>query len=674
MVAKGYDILLAWNGDDYDFFLLMSRVRHLNIKVDWRQWNLLDYMLVVKRTLSSIPDPAFKRSFALDSVGENILGIRKIKLSVPAGKMYRLLKTSTTRAELEVYNRRDVEIMLGVDKKREFLTLHSALCSICRTFPNRSSVFPNELADGILLRLAVQEGVHFPTRIQTSVEENKYEGAFVLEPVTGFHMDVQVPDFASLYPSIILSWNMSNETKIQDDEELTRDVLSNSALASATGVRFRTDVEGIIPKALKQLISKRNEYKERAKKLPVDSDEYRNVGHLSTAVKVATNSFYGLIGSEVSRYYDRDIARSVTLTGQYLVRETIKFFEGKGHEVVGADTDSTFVKCSMSLMNEYLEEINDQFIPRILSRVGCKDNYVRMDFDKGYKSLLITTKKRYAGKLALWKGRPAPDDMAPEVKGLEVQRSDETRYTQQLLKEFIDILLSPDVDPLDIDNRLIAEAKKFYTIAPPRELIEITKTVTKPPSEYRPMTTAARIAQQMIDNGREFFVGMKIPFIVVDHTPIIKAIHADEYVDKFDREYYWSKRILPPILRLVHARFPKYSFRDFENPMQEQFNFDDKPAKVKKMRSVKKVRKVVAPVKRIKKPPVFTIHIPDGATKPTISGIALLAKSMKGNCKIHVSVNMCDADAIIHTDTMVSRDCLKEISKMFNVAITPKPV
>jgi hypothetical protein len=68
-LAQDYDTLLAWNGNDYDFFVLKWRCKALDINVDWRLWNLLDYMLTVKKCLMSISDPTFKRSFALDNIG-----------------------------------------------------------------------------------------------------------------------------------------------------------------------------------------------------------------------------------------------------------------------------------------------------------------------------------------------------------------------------------------------------------------------------------------------------------------------------------------------------------------------------------------------------------------------------------------------------------------------------
>lgn len=1063
-IAKDYDVLLAWNGDDYDFFVLRARCKYHKLRIDWRLWNWLDHMRVVKKLLMSISDPAFKRSFALDKVGENVLGLRKLHTSVSGGNLHKLLGRKV--AELEAYNRRDVEIMLGIEQKREFLTLQFALCSLCRTFPNRGSTFPNELADGTLLRLAVQEGIHFPSRKRKEINEDyeKYEGAFVLDPKVGFHTSIQVPDFASLYPSIILSWNMSNETKINDGEDYPPNVSTDHAVATATGIRFRTDIEGIIPKALRQLISKRNEYKQRGKSLDLNSEEYRTVGHLSTAVKVVTNSFYGLLGNEGSRYHDRDIARSVTLTGQLLIREHIRYFERKGFETVAGDsitgsqtvvlrdaqqriiidkienvwpgciyskhgkeystldgwyalsanstwqpvkaiirhrtnkniweirnkhghvevtedhsfvvdnervtpqkvfeteyfetinappsrtwgcvdliselhdksfsypyknrhvirhfetlhnghitlkgwgstpqifrryykrnspelhallritagyitegsaslihettesrtlfsisnqesnwldnlrndlfvvapfahinkprwsegsgtyyirssaeiayffaalcgyksegkrlpsfiyelddidwnvfwttlnegdgsieydqysyssksaaltagisyclsqrsirhsihyreeknawkirtisdrfshrptktfcnirqsqnewvydlsientesfvggigrvhlhnTDSVFVNCSESQMNLMLRDLNDNFIPSLLERVGCRECAVRMDFDKGYKSLLIVTKKRYAGKLSLHKGRPAPEDLEPEIKGLEFQRSDNARYAQRLQLEYVNLLLNPDVNPDVIDMRLREDGQYFFQKDLELEEIVITKGVSKHPSEYKPMTTAAKVAQWLIDEGQEFFVGMKIPYVVIGHKPGISAIHADEFKGNLDRHYYWEKLILPPILRLIRARFPNYGFSDFKQPLQMQFDFANQATTSRKVskrvtakKIVKKAKKVTKKVRQVANP-TYNIKIPSHAGVPTIKGIAALAKSQPGKYKLDITVDLksLKAEVDIETEQCVTMDCLKQIKQMFpKVTITPEPL
>ena len=681
-IIKPYDTLLAWNGDGYDFVVLKERAKRAKIRINWRDWNLLDYMRVVKKLLMSVTDTTMKRSFALDAIGENVLGIRKIQLKVKYKHIATLLQGEENRRHLEEYNRHDVVIMTTLDQKREFLSLHYALCSFCRTFPGHPSIFPNELADGILLRLAVQEGKHFPTRKGWDVDDHKkkYEGAYVSDPVEGFHLDVQVPDFASLYPSIIISWNMSNETMIQENQPYPFGIESYLATATATGVKFRTDIEGIIPKALKQLIIKRKEYKVRADASPVGSEEWKSMNNLSTAVKVVTNSFYGLLGNDGSRYYARDIARSVTLTAQLLIREMIRYFGNKGYKTLYTDTDSVFVQCTIDQIKNELEYINKTYLPNLLNGFGCNICAAKLEFDKSFATLLLVTKKRYVGRLALSKGRPAPPDMEPEIKGIEVQRSDETRYGQRLLKEFIMMLIEKDCDPIQVERKLRIEGEKFYATTLTREELEITKSVSRKPEDYPSKPTAVKVAEQLIAEGEEFFIGMKIPYIVIEHDPYVKGIHADKYEGKYDKVYYWEHKILPPIQRLLDARFPKYPFKSFKNPNQMALDFFAEPEPCLTVRQPKvRIPKIMA--QTIKLPEEKKIRMPvakitvEGTNPDVIKGIARVAKVYPGKFKLKLDLKLGSGVTTIDTNDTISTEGLKEIEKLFPaVQIVPKPI
>lgn len=673
---EDYDTLLAWNGDNYDFFVLRARCKRHSIRVDWRNWCWLDHLKVVKKVLMSISDPDFKRSFALDAIGKAVLGIPKIKLSVHPGKMKLLLGKRV--AELEEYNRRDVEIMLQIEQRKEYLALHYMVCSMCRTFPNGGSIYPNELADGILMRLAIQEHRHFPSRIlggERDDKKKKYEGAFVMEPVVGFHEDVQVPDFASLYPSIILSWNMSNETILKDGVEYP-DFNGDFATATATGTAFRTDIEGIIPKALRRLITKRGEYKARAKQYEVGSEDHKAMTNLSTAVKVVTNSFYGLIGNEGSRFYDIDIARSVTLTAQLLIRQVIQHFEHKGYQTVYGDTDSVFVKCSVQEMKDEIEFINTELIPQLLLNVGCKDVEVKLDYDKGFATLLLITKKRYVGRLALSKGRQVSSDIEPEIKGLETQRSDQVKYGQDLLRLFMKLFIISNTDPSIIDQMLRDESDKFFTKDLSIDEIEIMESVKRNPEAYQVKSPPVKVAQQMIAEGQEFFPGMKIPYVVMEHKPNIRAIHTSKYEGHCDRTYYWEKRILPPIMRLLTVRFPDYPFNSFTNPGQGILDFGDSKPK-------RKVRKPTMAKRTIRKPstqrkvrvPNATITIPVTERDELIRIIANLLQLHPGNMPVVLVIQTDDADVRIKTQEKINTDGLLELHKRFPaLTVSPLPI
>lgn len=645
-VAQDYDTLLAWNGDNYDFFVLKERCRYLDLRVGWSRWNLLDYLGVTKKLLSSVTDPLLKRSFALDAIGENVLGLRKVKTSVGSGKLHELL--GRRAAELEAYNRRDVEIMIALEEKRSFLALHYALCSIARTFPTRNSLYPSELADGVLLRMGITDGVHFATRRRYSESDDDsktYEGAYVMSPQLGFHGEVQVADFASLYPSIMISWNISHETKIKETGRYPSRVIKTAAISTATGVRFRTDIEGLIPRALRILLTKRKEYSSQLKSLEVGSEAYKSANNLSTAVKVVANTFYGLIGAQSSRYYDVDLARSVTLTGQYLIRQVIEYFRAQGYSTVASDTDSVFVAVSSATMAIQLDEINRVLLPKVLEEQGCPVSTVKLDSDKSFHSLLIVTKKRYAGVLATQKGKPAPPGTL-EIKGLETQRSNEIRYGQRLQKEALIRLLDPSSTAPDIEQWLSAHGNRFFEDDIPVEDIEILEGVSKHPSEYTTKSAPVLVAEWLIAQGEEFFAGMKIPYVVIEHEPQLKAIHTSQYRGHFDRIYYWQKRILPPVLRLLESRFSDYTFKDFSNPRQLDFRWTMRTRKVR-------LPKAAAPERKLAR-----LIIPGHCTTAReMKTIRKLIDVYPGeyNLEIHVEINQYDTVEISTKQTINAR-------------------
>lgn len=677
LVAKKYDTLLAWNGNDYDFFVLKARCEILDIDIDWYKWNLLDYMLTVKKCLMSISDPKFKRSFALDNIGQNVLGIKKLEVSVPKTEMDRLIKSGHIE-ELKSYNDRDVEIMTELELKREFLMLHQIVCSICRKFPDKNSLFPNSLMDGVMLRLAVEEGRHFKSRYSSveggNDEEIRFPGAYVMEAALGYHENVQVIDFASLYPSILISWNISPDTKVHP--YTPKDIVDNhSCYAAASGVRFRTDREGLLPLALRKLIEQRKLYAKKQKEAVVGTEEWKRYGHESTALKVVANSMYGLLGSPYSRYYDTDLAKSVTLTGQFLIKEVIKYVETSGFQVIASDTDSSFIKASQDQTREIVKRINSELVPRLLNEARCQTLAVKMDYDKGYSHLLIQAKKKYAGRLSLHKGNPAPPDMEPDIKGLEFQRSDQIKYAQRMQMHFVKLLLEPNAKASDIEKEIRKWADDFFTGNINREDIEITQAVSKRPEEYPAPTPAVRVAAQMIRDGKEFAVGMKIPYVIISsHKDVATAIHADDYAGNFDRKYYWTKKIVPLVDRLVRVRFQDYNFTELDtlvnSPNQYTLSFDEDCMKTRKPKLPNTTSSNIKLRKSKHKLVRFIINDKDkvNVSDPTaiIKGVSKLVKASEpGNFRVKVVIVIKGAEATIGTDHLITQTCIDEVKQMF---------
>ena len=431
--------------------------------------------------------------------------------------------------------------------------------------------------------------------------------------------------------------------------------------------------------ALRQLIEKRKEYSKKQKEATVGTEEWKRYGHESTALKVVANSMYGLLGSPYSRYYDTDLAKSVTLTGQYLIKEVIAFAQSLGYVTVFGDTDSAAIKATQEQTKEIVKRVNSELIPRLLNEARCRAIAVKMDYDKGYSRLLIQAKKKYAGQLSLYKGNPAPPDMEPDIKGLEFQRSDQIKYAQRMQMAFVKLLLDPNVQVKDIETEIRKYAYEFFTGDIKREDIEITQAVTKKPEEYPNPTPAVRVAAQMLRDGRDFAVGMKVPYIIASsQKDVVTAIHADDYQGNFDRKYYWTKKVIPLVERLVRVRFQDCYFDQLDtlikNPNQGTLEFDSMPMKIRQPKLPDapqpgiKVRKAKFKTVRF----VFDDHNVMYTTpkEQVIKAVSKLVKAAKpGNIKLSVVVVTKGAEVTISTDHMISQECIDEVRKMFKSCV-----
>lgn len=196
--------------------------------------------------------------------------------------------------------------------------------------------------------------------------------------------DVHVCDFASLYPSIIITWNISPETKVAEKTEHT-------AETPLTGHFYDQRTPGILPYAVNELLRLRKEWQAKEKSLPPNTPEWYDAHRKSTAYKIAANSFYGVVGSPMSRFFERDVAESVTQSGAWLIKNVISDAEKRGMGVLAGDTDSSFVYGTTrgEFSNFIFEYCNKDLIPRLLKSCGCKENRIKLDYDKAFERLFV---------------------------------------------------------------------------------------------------------------------------------------------------------------------------------------------------------------------------------------------------------------------------------------------
>ena len=167
-----------------------------------------------------------------------------------------------------------------------------------------------------------------------SAKDDRYEGAYVKEPQTGMHKWVMSFDLNSLYPHLIMQYNISPETLItQGNGEVSVEKLldkkvelpDDGCAVTPNGAKFRKDFHGFLPQLMEKMYDDRVKFKKwtlDAKQRYEDTKErkYQNeiskYNNIQMARKIALNSAYGAIGNQYFRYYDERIATAITTSGQ----------------------------------------------------------------------------------------------------------------------------------------------------------------------------------------------------------------------------------------------------------------------------------------------------------------------------------------------------------------------
>lgn len=592
-VLKDYDVLAAWNGDGFDFQMLIARCRVHRVGVNWRQWLWAD------------PLPVFRKrfirqqvtSYALDNVGEKVLGIKKIDwrpefrkrhpgVALKIWNMWRL-----ERDMLETYNRRDVEILRKLEDKTRFLEIERLQNRVAGIFAGDFTV--SNKIDTMILRRGRIDGHHFRTRYWSAGGAEKFVGAFVFEPVVGIHSNVGVFDFKSLYPSMIRSFNISPETyvRVKDRESFDDDSLCRCPsvkLDDGTvrgGATYRTDREGFVSQMFVDTTDRRNEYTKRkeariAEVGTKDDPEVKLCENLAYAFKSLGLSFYGEIGHSTGRYYDVEMAESITLSGQYFIKKTEEYAAELGYRVLAGDTDSVFIqlisddedtsdpeKRAQTMLErgaKLVSHCQKRYL-EILKEHGCVMDWaaVQLEFEDVYDRIAFMAKKRYAGKMLVHKGQRTEH---VEVKGLELMRSDYTDTTRDLQRRVLDAILLDNADAEAVAQIVESEQATCMSGKLSKEQVTISKSLTKDPDEYKTEPLHVRLARWVRDNTSDFYMGIKIGYVVTGHKPTLEGVLAEHYDPEhvgYAAEYYWDKVIYPPTSRILEVCFPEHDWKKY---------------------------------------------------------------------------------------------------------------
>ncbi|MGB9842148.1 MAG: DNA-directed DNA polymerase [Candidatus Bathyarchaeales archaeon] len=378
-----------------------------------------------------------------------------------------------------------------------------------------------------LIKHAQKIGELTPKRVEQPYRP--YAGGIVLKPQAGLHANIAVLDFKSMYPNIMIAYNLSPDTYIPPTEHAPpNDVFE----APEVKHKFRKQPAGFYKEVLSYLINTRSEIRAKMKALDPKSTEYQVLDARQKAVKVITNAAYGYAGWTGARWYRKPVAEAASAWGRHTILSAIKMAEQKGLRVIYGDTDSLFVA--------YEEKKTQELETQIKQELGLE-----IERGKLYTRIFFTeAKKRYAGLLP---------DGSLDIVGLEVIRGDWAEVAKKVQEHVLEIILKEQAPSKAADyvRGIIADLRQRKM--PFRDLI-IWKTLTKPVEEYKIKASHVEAAKALSRKGWKMTVGDKVGYVILagegrlyDRVkPYVFATY-----DEVDTEYYVTKQVVPAAARVL---------------------------------------------------------------------------------------------------------------------------
>ncbi|MCB1904637.1 MAG: DNA polymerase II [Gammaproteobacteria bacterium] len=432
------DLILGWNLINFDLDHLQRRCQRLHIPFQLGRGGELAAILQPQQSgqqrIASIPGrvaldgidslrAAFWSfpSFSLNHVAQQLLGRRKM-IDDGKEKMLEIRRLyHEDRPALAAYNLEDCRLVEAIFSHTDLIdfALQRALMTGLSLGRQGGSV---AAFDNLYLPRLHRKGV-----VACDVGAHHFHesspGGYVMESQPGIYDNVLVLDFKSLYPSIIRTFHI-------DPFGMARP--GDDAIPGFLGARF-SRTQSILPEIITDLWRQRD----RAKQ------EQNNA--LSQAVKIIMNSFYGVLGSGGCRFYDPQLASSITRRGHQIITRSRDWLEQQGYRVIYGDTDSLFVLLGAKFSEDQsiatgrmLAQQLNRWWDEQLQREFKLESLLEIEFETHFIRFLMPTirgaetgsKKRYAGSL-----RNRSGELELRFKGLESVRSDWTPLAQNFQRE-----------------------------------------------------------------------------------------------------------------------------------------------------------------------------------------------------------------------------------------------
>jgi len=525
------EVVTGWNVELYDIPYLVRRLdRVLGEKLMKRMspWGLvtedevyisgrkhisydvggitqLDYLNLYKKFTYKAQE-----SYRLDYIAEVELGQKKLDHSE-----FDTFKDFYTKGwqKFVEYNIVDVELVDRLEDKMKLIELAITMAYDAKA--NYADVFSQvRMWDTIIYNYLKKRNIVIPPK-ERSDKDSKYAGAYVKEPIPGKYDWVVSFDLNSLYPHLIMQYNISPETLLDErhpsvnvdkilNEQLNFELYKDYAVC-ANGAMYRKDVRGFLPELMEKIYNERVIFK---KKMLAAEQEYEKTknkqlvkeiarcNNIQMARKIQLNSAYGAIGNQYFRYFKLANAEAITLSGQvsiqWIMNAVNRYLNkvlksGDVDYVIASDTDSLYVNMGPLVETVFKgREKTTQNIVSFLDKV-CQvefEKYIESSYQKladyvnAYDQKMFmkreciaergiwTAKKRYI--LSVWDSEGVRyEEPKLKIKGIEAIKSSTPAPCRKMLKDSFKILMSGTEDDL---IEYIDKCREEFKKLPPEQI------------------------------------------------------------------------------------------------------------------------------------------------------------------------------------------------------------
>ncbi|MCK9282607.1 MAG: DNA-directed DNA polymerase, partial [Melioribacteraceae bacterium] len=475
------------------------------------------------------------------------------------------------------YSRRDaiiaLELLTTLKLMEKYVEMSKASGSLLQDIVNGGQ---SGMIENLLMRRFRKYDRVVSSKPDSELADERFEnaselkGGAVLVPEKGLVEDVIILDYKSLYPTLMMAYNLCystvlNKENISNSEEIIKAPFGNGKFVPATIKK------GIVPEILEELLNQRIEIKKKMKKSSgserdlLDAKQY--------AIKILLNSFYGYSGYQRARLYDLRIANAVTSFGRENILKTQNVInsmniEEKELHVCYGDTDSVFisVKSNKKLSIEKAKEIGNTISKEVTKNLPKP---MELLYETFARRGILVAKKRYA----MWIFDEDKDGYTDKLKirGIETVRRDWCNLTSSTLRTILDLILKEGKvdEAISLANEKVQKIKNF-NISTDTEMLEdlmLSRRYTKGINSYKNKQPHIQLVERMKNRGDVTpSIGDRIQYIIIKGKSggrkgkkdlFVNRAEDPNYIKKYgipiDTEYYINKQLLPPLLRIFEV-------------------------------------------------------------------------------------------------------------------------